>query len=462
MRIDTRLRPADLAPAIARLWDVSAAKIRAIERRYDPGQGAPVFTSAGKYTSRGWTDWTEGFQYGSAILQFDATRDRRFLEIGRRGTLERMAPHLTHTGVHDHGFNNVSTYGALSRLAREGRIGASAWETRYYELALKCSGAVQASRWTSLGGDAGFIHSFNGPHSLFVDTIRSLRSLAVAHRLGHVLVEEGDRRVSLLARLVAHARATATYLVVTDADRDVYAVRGRVTHEGIFNTKSGAFRCLSTQQGYSPFSTWTRGQAWAICGFAEELEFLATVPPADLAPFGGARAVTGFMLTAAKAAADHYIAHSALDGIPYWDVGAPGLPALGDVTARPADPWNGVEPVDSSAAAIAAQGLLRLGRYLGAERGQGRKYWQAGLTVARTLFGDTYLSLKRGHEGLLLHAVYHRPNGWDAVPPGRDIPCGESCMWGDYHVRELALYLQRVIRRDPYLTFWGPTDGPRQ
>jgi hypothetical protein len=127
------------------------------------------------------------------------------------------------------------------------------------------------------------------------------------------------------------------------------------------------------------------------------------------------------------------------------------------VTARPADPWNGVEPVDSSAAAIAAQGLLRLGRHLGQQAGAaGHRYWQAGLTVARTLLSDTYLSSDRRHEGLLLHAVYHRPNGWDAVPPGRAIPCGESCLWGDYHLRELALYLQRVLRREPYLTFWGP------
>ena len=33
-----------------------------------------------------------------------------------------MASHLTHVGVHDHGFNNVSTYGNLWRLMREGRI----------------------------------------------------------------------------------------------------------------------------------------------------------------------------------------------------------------------------------------------------------------------------------------------------------------------------------------------------
>ena len=107
-----------------------------------------------------------------------------------------MAPHLTHTGVHDHGFNNISTYGALLRLMNEGRIPENEWERSFYELALKASGAVQAHRWTRTRDGGGYIYSFNGPHSLFVDTIRSLRSLAVSHSLGHALMEENDRRVS--------------------------------------------------------------------------------------------------------------------------------------------------------------------------------------------------------------------------------------------------------------------------
>ena len=57
----------------------------------------------------------------------------------------------------------------------EGRIPENAWERRYYELALKCSGAVQAARWSPTA-DGGYIYSFNGPHSLFVDTLRTLRS----------------------------------------------------------------------------------------------------------------------------------------------------------------------------------------------------------------------------------------------------------------------------------------------
>ena len=162
MRLQTRRSPRDLLPRIDRLFDLSAVKIRAIEETWRPEDGAPVSTVQGRYQARGWTEWTQGFQFGSALLQFDATDDRAFLELGRSRTVERMAPHLTHMGVHDHGFNNVSTYGNLWRLAREQRIEASDWERRYYELALKVSGAVQARRWTRLDG-GGFIHSFRHP-----------------------------------------------------------------------------------------------------------------------------------------------------------------------------------------------------------------------------------------------------------------------------------------------------------
>ena len=268
--------PADLSLKIARMWELSALKIRALESSYDTAKGSPVFTKEGRWTSRGWTEWTQGFQYGSAILQFDATRDEEFLQVGRRNTRERMAPHVTHVGVHDHGFNNISTYGALLRLMNEGRVPENEWERAYYEMALKVSGAVQARRWTKIDGEGGYIYSFNGPHSLFVDTIRSLRSLAVSHSLGHCLMEENDKSVSLLSRLVQHAMATARFAVYYGEGRDSYDVPGRVAHESIFNVNDGNYRCPGTQQGYSPFSTWTRGLAWAILGFAEELEFLGS------------------------------------------------------------------------------------------------------------------------------------------------------------------------------------------
>ena len=460
IHIDDALRAAELVPAIERLWTISAAKIRAIEASWDPAAGAPVFTVAGRYAARGWTDWTQGFQFGSALLQFDATGEREFLELGRERTLARMAAHLTHMGVHDHGFNTVSTYGALWRLMRERRIEAERRERELYELALRCSGAVQARRWTRTADGGGFVHSFNGPHSLFVDTLRSLRVLALAHRLGHVLMEDRDRRVSLLARLVDHAHATARYAVFYGEGRDAYDVAGRVAHESLFDATDGSYRCPGTQQGYSPFSTWTRGLAWAMCGFAEELEFLETLSDDELASCGGRGTIESWMLRAARATCEFFIDTTPADGVPYWDTGAPGLPALGDYLGRPADPFNAHEPVDSSAAAIGAQGLLRLGKYL-ADRAvaDGRRYIQAGLSVTRTLLGHPYLSEDPAHQGLLLHTVYHRPAGWDHVPPGSTIPRGESAMWGDYHLRELGLYVQRIAGGGPYLAFFGSEVG---
>jgi unsaturated chondroitin disaccharide hydrolase len=449
--------PRDLVPKIERLFELSAAKIRALEDRWTPADGAPVFTIDGRYAARGWTEWTQGFQFGAAVLQFDATGDREFLTLGRSRTIERMAPHLTHVGVHDHGFNNVSTYGSLWRLAREGRIDASDWEVHFYELALKVSGAVQARRWTAIPG-GGFIHSFNGAHSLFVDTIRSLRALALGHRLGHRLSDEQDRQVSLLDRLIQHASATAEWNIYYGTGRDAYDVRGRTVHESLFNAANGSYRGPSSQQGYSPFTTWTRGLAWAILGFAEQIEFLATLSDDELSQAGGGRVeIDRWMCTAALATADYYLALAPSDGVPYWDSGAPGLAALGDWGSRPADPFNDHEPVDSSAAAIAAQGLLRLGHIVTSRGGDGTRYEQAGLCVLDTLFDPSgpYLSTDPRHEGLILHSIYHRPNNWDHIPRGSRIPRGESSQWGDYHAREAALYVLRLARGEPYLSFFG-------
>ena len=166
ININQSLKLQDLQPKLEKFWKLSGEKILAIQSEYDENDGSPVFTRNGKYTTRGWTEWTQGFQYGSAILQLDATGETDFLEIGRKKTLEKMAPHISHIGVHDHGFNNVSTYGNLLRLMREGKIAQNDWEQNFYELALKISGAVQASRWTEIKNDGGFIHSFNGAHSL--------------------------------------------------------------------------------------------------------------------------------------------------------------------------------------------------------------------------------------------------------------------------------------------------------
>ena len=455
IKINRKLTAKKLLPKLERLFKFSGQKILSIEKNWRTSKGTPVFTEKGQYTTRGWTEWTQGFQFGSAILQFDATGDDRFLKIGRKGTLKYMASHVSHIGVHDHGFNNVSTYGNLRRLMREGKIAYDSREMDFYELALKVSGAVQASRWTSIP-DGGYIYSFNGPHSLFIDTIRTLRVLALGYQLGHSLMGEKDRKISLLDRLVHHAQVTADYCVYYGEDRDHYDTLGRTAHESIFNLNDGSYRCPNSQQGYSPFSTWTRGLAWAICGFSEQLEFFMTLKDAELKRLGGRKKINAVLLKAARATADFYIKNSCMDGIPVWDTGAANIHCMGDYLAGRSNPNNNFEPFDSSAATIAAQGLIRLGNYLvnSGEKAVGSKYRQAGLTVAETLFSEPYLSTSPKHQGLILHSIYHRPNGWDYIPRGKKIPCGESSMWGDYHARELALMLLREVRSECYLAFF--------
>ena len=456
IKIDNTLTAQQLLPTLEKLFAVSGPKIQKLDQRWRDNSGAPVFTVAGEYTARGWTEWTQGFVFGSALLQFEVTRDTAFLDIGRRNTVDSMASHITHIGVHDHGFNNVSTYGTLLRMMHEGIIPFNPWEKNFYELALKVTGAVQAARWTQLDDGLGYIYSFNGPHSLFSDTVRSLRALALADKLGHVLMGEKDKKINLLQRLFAHAETTARFNVYFGAGRDSYDVRGRVVHESIFNLNDGSYRCPSSQQGYSPFTTWTRGLSWILCGFAEELEFLTTIPDER---FGGAdlkvRALERFQ-EVAEATADFYIENTPTDGIPYWDTGAPNLHKLGDYLDRPAEPHNEHEPVDSSAAVITAQGLLRLGSYLTAngQPEKGQRYYQAGLTVSKNVLAEPYLSTDLNHEGLIVHSVYHQPNRWDYIPEGRSVPCGESSMWGDYHARELALLLWRQAKSLPYYTFF--------
>jgi hypothetical protein len=455
MNIDYNIKPDDLKEKLDLFWKLSGEKILKIESEYDTTKGAPVFTVNGKYSTRGWTEWTQGFQYGSAILQFDATGDETFLKIGRENTVTKMAPHVSHVGVHDHGFNNISTYGNLHRLMREGKIAQNEWEKNFYELAIKASGAVQANRWSKTK-DGGFIYSFNGPHSLFVDTIRSCRALMVAHRLGHYLPGENDVRISLFQRAVDHLISTAKYSVFYGEGRDSYDTWGRTAHESVFNPNDGNFRCPNSQQGYTGFSTWTRGLAWAMLGFAEELEFLEALPESEFEGIISKDELMQLILKGARATCDFYISNTPTDGIPYWDTGAPGLVNMGDYLNSPADPYNDFEPVDSSAAAIGVQGLLRLGHFLNAtgKMEEGNHYLQAGLNVAARLLETPYLSVDPEHQGILLHSVYHRPNGWDNIPEGYKIPCNESSMWGDYHMREAAIFLQRMIYKDKYYTFF--------
>lgn len=447
MQIQTNLTPDDLTPKIERLVELATQKVKATHKRWTYEDGSPVITVAGRYESRSWTDWTRGFFIGQALLLFDFTEDEQLLALGQDRTLSWMASHLSHTGVHDHGFNILSTYGNLRRLIIEERIDGSKGLRDVCDLALKMSGAVQAMRYQLTNTGLGYIYSFNGPHSLFADTIRSMRSMVLSHHLGHHLLGEAEAEINLLQRAIEHALTTAEFNVYYGNNRDRFDVAGRVVHESIFNTNDGQYRCPSTQQGYSPYTTWTRGASWVICGFAELLEYLVDVDALEFERFGGKMSVLQRFEQVLQVTCDYFIdGYTYNDGIPLWDTGAPNLHKLPDYQSADSDPFNDIEPVDSSAAVITAQGLIRYGMYLqqSGRESESQRYISAGLTVANTLFSDPYLSVDSSHEGLILHSNYHHPRGFDYIPDGYTVPCGESTMWGDYHALELALLIQRM------------------
>ena len=69
---------------------------------------------------------------------------------------------------------------------------------------------VQSFRWNG-NGPHGFIYSFNGPQSLFVDVLMNVRLLFWAHQKGG-----GEK---LLEKALEHCRTTARYRIGGDNDR---------------------------------------------------------------------------------------------------------------------------------------------------------------------------------------------------------------------------------------------------
>ena len=380
MMIDQpELTAADLLRQSLRLFELAQSK-SADRQVLGPSRGTPVFTVEGKYTAARLDRMDAGLPV--RLRDPRLRRDRRSRTArarpanGRRSAWRRTSRTSACTITAS---TTSRTYGNLRRLMREGRIPHNEWE--HGLLRAGAQGQRRRAGGALVGVPVPSRHRraparqasatstrFNGPHSLFVDTMRTIRILGVAWQLGHML----DARERPRRPICSSGRScTGWHQPIHRLPRRQRAHLRRPRpngHEAIFNRNDGTFRCRSTQQGYSPFSTWTRGLAWAMLGFAEELEFFATIPDAEFeasVDAGQEATLQAYSSRPATTTCDHYIDDcAAADGIVYWDDGAPGLAKMGDWRSRDADPFNDLEPVDSSASAIAAQGLLRLGRYL--------------------------------------------------------------------------------------------------
>ncbi|HSE37526.1 MAG TPA: glycoside hydrolase family 88 protein [Blastocatellia bacterium] len=378
MKIPERIDEADLRSRIDRAFHFGVAQLDRMLANWHANQPAPIHTRNGVWHRPEfiWTDWCPGFYAGLMWLAFERTGEQKWREAAEQYT-RALEPRKFDRDVHDLGFIFMSTVDRWYRLLGEGDP-----TRQWLRDILVTAGTVQSFRWKDTGEDH-YIYSFHGPQSLFIDIMMNIRLLLRAHQLGGA--EE------LFRKAVTHAKTTEKYLVRKQGSR-LMDSEGLVIHEGIFNPARGEFRNLSTQQGYSPFTCWARGLAWAVYGFTDT--FL----------FTGDR----FFLETAERCAGYYLENTPDDGVPFWDYGAPNIPD---------------EPLDSSAAAIVAGAFWKLKDIEHTKR-DSRTYRDAALAILTTLTSDEFLGTHNpAYEGILRHGVYHRPMNW-----GVD----ESVMWGDY------------------------------
>jgi unsaturated chondroitin disaccharide hydrolase len=165
----------------------------------------------------------------------------------------------------------------------------------------------------------------------------------------------------------------------------------------VFDSGTGAVKRKETVQGYADGSTWARGQAWAVYGFTMAYR-----------ESGDAR-----LLAVARRVADWWLAHVPSDGVPYWDFDAPGIPA---------------EPRDSSAAAIAASGLVELSS-LEPDSARSATYLSAAKATLTSLSGPAYLAEGTTSRSILLHGTSNKPGG----------AYDHGLIYGDYYFLEALL-----------------------
>jgi unsaturated chondroitin disaccharide hydrolase len=383
MNLEQEINEQELRARLEQTFRFGVAQLEKMLPKWTTDKAAPIYTENGVWSRPGfiWTDWCPGFYAGMMWLAFEYTGETKWREAAESYT-RKLEPRKFDRDVHDLGFIFMSTANRWYNLLPDTDA-----TKQWLKDVLITAGTIQSFRWKDTGEDH-YIYSFNGPQSLFIDIMMNIRILFRAHQLG------GEEE--LYRKAVTHARTTEKYLVRKAGTRLVDG-DGMVIHEAIFNPTRGEFRNLSTQQGYSPFTCWARGLAWAMYGFTDTYPF--TKEP--------------LFLETAERCAGFYLENTPENGVPFWDYGAPNIPD---------------EPLDSSAAAIAAGAFWKLKDIAGTSR-SAATYRQAALQILSTLTSESF-SNDSSREGILQHGVYHKPMNW-----GVD----ESVMWGDYFFME-ALY----------------------
>lgn len=258
-----------------------------------------------------------------------------------------------------------------------------------------------------------------------------------SHSDSVLVIIDNMMNLALLARSAATYTRNSTLLdiAVSHADKTMeHHVRedGSSFHVCDYSATSGEVYFCRTAQGLADDSTWARGQAWGIYGFAE---------------FYSLTGDRKYLETSMKMA-DWFIEHLPADGLPFWDFDAAYVP--------------NATPRDSSAATIAASGMILLEDQInkgdGRERHHGHHRYNYQTAAWKLLAGSVELALageitfaenaalgaatyidtpartddSKGFESILMHAT---SNNNPAADP-KNFDTGLS--YGDFYLIEAA------------------------
>ncbi len=248
--------------------------------------------------------WVDGFWTGLLWLAYAHT-EAPALKAGAERWTRRLAHLKTNRGTHDLGFIFYLSHVMAGRLTKDEAWFKNAIEAAYTLIKRYNPRGEYLQAWDDDG-----IRKWPGRTN--IDLMMNLALLYWASE------RTGDAELAAIATL--HARTSRLALVRGD---------GSTAHVADFDPATGLLRRREQYQGYSHDSCWSRGQAWALYGFATCYHF--TGIPAFLKTAQAAAAYTQRQLPA--------------DLVPFWDYNSPHIPH----TYR-----------DSSAAAVTVCGLLEL------------------------------------------------------------------------------------------------------
>ena len=334
-------------------------------------------------------EWTTGFCTGEYWLAWEHTHEDAFLDAAMLQVdsfLDRIQQKID-VDHHDMGFLYVPSCVAAYKLTGS-EIGKKAALLAADQL---CTRFQQKGQFLQAWGALGAKENYR----LIIDCLLNLPLLYWASDV------TGDSRYRKIA--LAHTATSMAHLV--RADHSTF-------HTFFFDPETGEALYGSTQQGYKDGSAWARGQAWGVYGMA--LAYRYTHEPKCIELFYDI--------------ADYFIQRLPADRIPYWDLTF----------------TDGDEPRDSSAAAVAACGILEMLPFLPEEKAA--YYRKIALELADALVQHCAVTDPAVSNGLLLHGVYAKNSPYNPIPKDRGVD--ECNTWGDYFYLELLTRL--TTHWDPY------------